>query len=62
MYKFYQVGYCNNISDRAVIEMLERMPRLHRIDITNTHLSETTKSDIIHALNARKIPNVLLMR
>lgn len=60
MYSPSYLGYCNNITDQAVIRMLERMPRLHRVDITNTNITESTKSIIIHALNARRIPNVIL--
>lgn len=54
------VGYCNQVSDAAVLRMLEKLPRLERIDIQNTNITARTKEIIVHALNSRRMDNILL--
>lgn len=54
------VGYCQNITDGAVMTLLERLPRLEKIDIQNTNITEQMRAVLFHALSARRMHNVIL--
>lgn len=56
----YHTGYCNDISDSAILKLLENLPRLERIHIQNTNITERTQAILFHALNARRMDNVVL--
>lgn len=60
MYHLFDIGYCNDISDPAVLRLLEKLPRLERIHIQNTNLTERTQGILFHALNSRRMDNVVL--
>jgi hypothetical protein len=38
--------YCRNITDAAVLRLVERLPSLLKIDLQNTQISEKTKQAI----------------
>jgi hypothetical protein len=38
--------YCRNITDGAVLRMIERLPSLLKIELQNTQISEKTKQTI----------------
>lgn len=33
------VGYCQNITDGAVMSLLEKLPKLEKVDIQNTNIT-----------------------
>ena len=41
--QFLNLCYCQNITDKSVIRMLEHLPRLIKIDMQNTNLSNRAK-------------------
>ena len=40
--------------------MLEKLPRLVKIDIQNTNIKDRTIGKIFHALNSRKMEQIVL--
>lgn len=48
MYRLQRINleYCRNITDAAVLRLVERLPSLLKIELQNTQISEKTKQAI----------------